>query len=343
MPIIEQSDERIVCRKHPALQYTMFLVGIVFAGVFVVTIDDNFPPYQPVIGIHPLQTMFGTITSTMMLLFLPCMAIASLYSAGPEDLILNIKSRTYRFRTGVLFFAKWEEGTFADIECFYPYTQKYKGRTIYQLRLGWRGVGYKTPWKILGKTLATRQDIIVMTNKSKEIRDATLEELASKTGVQAWEPNNPRTLCMINLRKKALIPVIVCYCLLLSILALVPAASFLYLHAEWRKKGITVQGSVANSVSESSNRIVIRYPVEGFFLQRSVSIPPRLRKDIRPGDPVLVTYLSEYPRTIRTPYSTTERATQVSLVSSTIMILLVLFSAYWQRRKTASTSNIEEG
>ncbi len=148
------------------------------------------------------------------MLLLPFLVMACLYASGPEDLILNLKSRTYRFRRGFLFFAKWEEGTFNDIECFYPYAQKYKANTIYQFRLGWRGTGYKIPWRTLGKTLETRQDIVIMANKSKEKRDASLQELALKTGIQAWEPNNPRSAKMINTQKQGAIPITIFLCLL---------------------------------------------------------------------------------------------------------------------------------
>ena len=65
------------------------------------------------------------------------MVVVGLAVAGPEDLILDFPSCTYRRRSGLLFLAQWKEGSFSELS--HLELHKHRGSTRWSVRLIWQG------------------------------------------------------------------------------------------------------------------------------------------------------------------------------------------------------------
>jgi hypothetical protein len=122
--VIQDDDQRVVCRVEPIK---------IWAGIFAIAIGVAFA-----VGlIHErgdTLDLFDRVVNVGIGLF---MVVVGLVAAGPEDLILDFPSRTYRLRAGPRFLAMWEEGNFASFD--HLELIKHRGSTRWSVRLRWQG------------------------------------------------------------------------------------------------------------------------------------------------------------------------------------------------------------
>lgn len=125
--VIQNDDRRLVCRVEP---------GKLWAGLFAaglgIAIAAGFlhESRAAAAGLFDRAWEIGVGLA---------MVVAAMMLAGPEDLVLDFLTRTYRVRTGLRFLARWQEGSFEEFDRLE--LRKQRSRTGWVIRLVWRIAG----------------------------------------------------------------------------------------------------------------------------------------------------------------------------------------------------------
>lgn len=249
-----------------------------------------------------------------------------LYAAGPDDLILDLKCRTYRFRRGFPWQRKWWEGSFDDIECLY--TKEYQGKnlTSYQMLLGWKGTGGDDRFALGDGDLQHRKDVLLgstpgMTEAFEQIKPIAVRmDVPAENGLQPErKARNERSAQRLSNR---IFPLIFGT---MTLFILLMSGPDLLVERLLRSQGHSTPGTItAKHYGSHSTSVGFRYTVKNVPYTITNHIPAGADANVNVGDSVTVTYLPDYPRTARISQSNEGREARGWLAVSGITLLIGL-------------------
>lgn len=295
-----QADENfIVYRKRKSASlWASALFLVLVAGAVLAT---QMLLSEPRDMRHPLENALDYVSGGVFECLFLSSSVAMLFLAGHEDLILDLKAKTFRFRKGVFGLARWREGDFSEIESLLlvavkPVKSLYdvgKSALNYRVYLIWRGERYRNgnPFSRDGEFLAVSLD--------RAIAQEHLERIAQATGIPVERETSARATRYQTKETRRIQVFLIAIGVLLA--ALQGGASYVKrtVDAEIAAKGRSVAGRIADMDDKSTPSLYIQYTANGATITQRVRVTQGARARSRIGDDIPVTYLPDYPRTMR--------------------------------------------
>lgn len=272
------------------------------------------------------------------------MDILFLYTAGPDDLILDLITRRYRFRRGFPLLARWQTGSLDDIECLYVKRVQNKSSVTYQTILAWKGQGEERFLLLGDGALATRKNVWLGSEKSEESAMETARQLAERIGVPALDCATARNHFGTNAGKQGTVALV--GLILLMMILLLPFVPRLYIERLLDAQGRTTIGTVVEKEYNKSATVRFVYRVNGVEYRSSDQVQRKQANLLSMGDPIQITYLPDYPRTCRTPLSNKLRQAYAILITNGITLALIPIMslyAYGRAKRRQRLAHATEG
>lgn len=302
LPTFEVTESKVTCRKSIALRVGMGLFGMLLGGMCV----SLFFLFWPAPGSLADRSPADVLDQTAPFLLVPFLGLCVptalfLYTAGPEDLIVDTDRRTYRFRRGFPLLASWQSGPLEDIAGLRVKTvksnsttqsssaTKNKSTASYQLVLDWKNTE-AAPWSLGDGGVSSRRPVQMAVSRDANQVHGEARRLASRFGVPlektapVWDEVRSRTRTRL-----VLVPVI----LFFTLMGLPP---LLVEHA-LDTQGQTAKGRVTALRHVKGYSVRYTYPVGARVFHGRASVPGSTFSSLEVGGLVSVRYLPAYPHT----------------------------------------------
>jgi hypothetical protein len=333
MTLIKSDATEIVYQKSLKVRWFCFFFAALFIAMCGYLAAAMFPSKQYMYARSPLEIV--SRESSVLFVSAGLLPILiGLYGAGPDDLILDLKRRTYRFRRGFPWQRKWWEGSFDDIECLY--TKDYQtNNSICQMLLGWKGTGGEDRFALGDGDLQHRKDVLLGSAPGMAEAFEQIKTVAARMGVPAEDGLQPERKARNDRSGQRLSKRVLPLSFgIMALFFLLTSGPDLLIGRLLRSQGQTTRGTITGKhYGSHSISVGFRYAVKNVPYTVTNHIPARADAGIHVGDAVSVTYLPDYPRTARILQSNADREAYVNLVLSSIMLLIGLFTPSLIRKK----------
>jgi hypothetical protein len=260
-------------------------------------------------------------------------SLTGFYGAGPEDLILDLTTRTYRFRRGFPLLAHWKTGPFSDFAGVELRTRVNKKLVFYRVVLTWRDTSGGNPSALSKFLQQLFKEVQIFATQSEAEATRELNTAAERLSLPIVSDTNGQAIPeQIQSRSIRMTVIgIVIAALLLGVLAAPPLVLQLQLDAQ----GKATTGTVTQARFGSKHSFLdFTYSVDGRTLHGEDDITRATAMAVGTGDSVDVTYLPNYPKTCRTNYSNTKHESVLFLsLYGGWLVLGSLYSVYQFSRK----------
>ena len=339
MALIKSDSTEIVYRKSPGLRWFAAVLAALFIAMIGYLGTAMFPSKQYMYARSPLEIASrGSYVLILLGGLLPILGF--LYAAGPDNLILDLRRRTYRFRRGFPWQTKWWEGSFDDIECLYTKAEQGNNLTHHQMLLAWKGVGGEDRFALGDGDLQHRKDVLLGSAPSMREAFEQIEPIAERMGVPAEDGVQPERKARNERSKQRLLkrasPLIFGT---LTLYFLQISGPELLVELLLRSHGRITSGMiVAKHYGSHSTSVGFRYAVNNVPYTVTSNIPAGVKAGVDVGDSVTVTYLPDYPRTARISQSNEGREARVYLAVGGIILSIGLLVPLLKPKEGSSDS-----
>jgi hypothetical protein len=297
MPLLKSTETEIVYGREPGERLAAGLVGTFMLGISII------PPIMFVSTIsrpqgHSPLDLVQPVAGGLFIMMMGMMIF--LFFLVTEDLILDLQTRTYRYRSGLPLLARWKTGPFTDIADVVLRKVTTKQGVAYRVALTW----HETPPGFWRAVLRDMRDFVLDNSAPKPLEAATEEmntlvrglALPNITGHNADE--NPEQIRRRSLRTTIFLTLL--SALLLGLFRVPPTL----LDWQYNTQGRTLKGIItSNRPAKGGTYIAFSYQVNGQTLYNHTVVSPHANETLNVGDLVDVTYLPDYPNTSCANYS----------------------------------------
>ena len=240
--------------------------------------------------------------------------VTGLYGAGPEDLMVDLTTRTYRFRRGFPLLARWQDGTLEDIEAIYVRKFQNKSATVYWVMLAWKGQGRQTWFPIGDGRLETRKDVTLCSSKTGEEANTDAQRLAAKLGVSTEFAGSERYGRNPEQVQKFSNGAVVIAAGIAFLILLLLSGPELLAQYQLDVQGQTTQGKIVERRSGKYSHIKVAYTVNARVFKNNDDVKYTDYENLPLNGSVQVTYLPTYPKTSRTQFSNKRHRSALMLI-----------------------------
>jgi hypothetical protein len=324
MALIKSDSIEIVYQRSSRLRWFASLFVVLFIAMFGYLAMAMFPSKQYMYARSPFEIV-SRASSVLFVLAGLLPILIGLYAAGSDDLILDLKRRTYRFRRGFPWQRKWWEGSFDDIECLY--TKEYQAKnSICQMLLGWKGTGGEDRFAFGDGDLQHRKDVLLGSAPSMPEAFEQIRAIAGRMGVPAENGLQPERKARNQRSAQRLFNRVSPLTFgTVALFFLLMGGPDLLVERLLDSQGHTTPGTItAKHYGSHSTSVGLRYMVKNVPYITTNRIPASADTSVNVGDSVTVTYLPDYPRTARITQSNEGREARGDLAVSGITLLIGL-------------------
>jgi hypothetical protein len=314
MPLIKQDAAEVVYGKMPGSRWFCLLAMPLIGGLFASLPIMLFPTQRWITDRSPLEIIPRVALLSLIALFGVFMVLLCLYGAGPEDLILDLRTRTYRFRRGFPLLARWQTGPFSDIDTLYIRRQATKGGVFYRLMMGWSGRGRKSFFPLGDGPLESRKGVLLKSGSSLPDMEGEMRAISTTLGIPAEDLNAGTDGLSAEQTRKRSVSIMLWSVAVAFLLLLMISGPDLLIQQQLDTQGKVAYGTVTDFLSNKNSRIAVTYQIaDGRTFRGSDRVTRRAFDNMRIGAPIHVIYLPDYPKTCRTDFSDEKRSSLLTL------------------------------
>lgn len=305
MELVVSSEREIVYRKPLATRvYSGAMALLIIPGLAYMTPIARMFHRQAWQDMAPVEILGrGAIVTYLLLLWL--VPLLLWYMAGPEEIMVDLLTRSYRFRRGFPLLAKWQSGMIDDIRCLYTKVFKRRNnRLSYHTLLAWKSDDNRSPFLLGDGDVRQRNDVLLGIAKSPEAAMQQIASVAAALNVPAEDgalPENWERNSLYRRRQRRVIKRIVLIALMLMLLLL--SAPDAIIGQMLQARGRPTMGTVIDRQRGKQNLIKVEYQAEGKTYQIKDKITDVVYEQTPAGTRVNLLYLPDYPHTARTTVS----------------------------------------
>ena len=305
MKLIVSDEREIIYRKPPAERVCSSAMALLFVtGLIWVMPAMHVFNKQAWQDMAPVEIIGrGSVIAYLLLLLLAPLLLW--YMAGPEELMVDLLTRSYRFRRGFPLLAQWQTGPIDDIRCLYTKPSKRQSSSkFYHALLAWKSDANRSPFLIGDGGVAHRRDVLLGIAKTPDAAMQLIAPIAAALHVPAEDgalPENYARNRRYQRRQKRIIMRLTLTIMMFIMLLLTAPDAIVGQMLQARGRPAT--GTVIARQRGKQNLIKVEYQANGKTYQIKDKVADVVFQQTPTGTHVPLLYLPDYPHTARTTVS----------------------------------------
>lgn len=187
---LEVTETKVSCRRPIGFRVGIGLLGVFLGAMCLYLFYSFWPSPSSLADRSPADVL----SQSLYFLLIPLAGLCGptalfLYTAGPDELVIDTSQRTYRFRRGFPLLASWQSGSLEDLAGLRVKTAKNKSTTFYQIMLDWKNT-QASLWTLGDGAVSSRRPFQMMFSQDAGCVRDEAQRLASRLGVPLQE-NTP--------------------------------------------------------------------------------------------------------------------------------------------------------
>ncbi len=306
MKVVVSNEREIVYCKPLTFRVCSGVTALLFVGALALVMASlsNVLTRQAWQDMAPVEIVGrGALMLYLLLtLFVPLLLW---YTAGPEELIVDLLTGAYRFRRGFPLLAKWQTGPRDDIRCLY--TQAYKrqnNRPSYHALLAWKSDDSRSVFLVGNGDVRRRNDVLLGLAKTPEAAMQQIAPLASALNIPSEDgtlPENRERNSRYPRRQQHVLRRLALGGMMLMLLLL--TAPDAIIGQMLQAQGLPATGTVIDRRRGKQNYLKVEYQVNGKTYQIKDKVTDVVYEQTPTGSRIRLLYLPDYPHTARTTLS----------------------------------------